>query len=750
MRIPQFDRQVSDNNVPSVQVSGGVSPSEAASLVGNKMDGLVGALNSGLKAYQEYQDEADRVRVIDAQNKLAELKQHLQNNDVDGFINKKGVDVVSFDDGEGGNFVDYYSRAYQDGVGEIASSLGNNRQRALFKEMSERDSVQFKGALQNYFVRENDVYQQSVYSSSAERFIREITENPADFTRIDESRENLKASLGKLMSLNGKSATEAENMYLKSISGAHLNNVNAFIENGELKAAVQYKNKYGEEISLADRFRVDQRIHQKLEDQQVEALVNKVTTGTQEDSNPALNAPPQASQAIAKELKSLTPEQMKNIKYNDQRLDVYTVHAAKEKGLEWAAPLLLGIRLAGERSDNSAVSRRGAKSVMQFMPKTWDEYSKGGQRDINNPADTIDASLEFVDWISKKYKTKDPMVIAAYYNGGHPAANAVLKGQQPPALETQKYLQKVDKWLTQEFGQYASRPAKTRDQALEEIWNSDVPLEVKNKALSFTDRYYSGLDKAKEAKQDQVYDHYFKGINAGQFTYDQIPASDINSLEPNQIKSLEAVSKAKFQKDIKTDPTIFSMIMLNKNELFKGKPQSVIHQYADKLSPSDYQAVTKMYIDVNAVKDSKLNTDKAFTVNDNGVTDVLKPYLNIIGITDTKNKAQLLHYNAVRLDMLQTLQEAEAKNGGRLTWEQASRVALKNINRQVKVTTSRPFFDDKVEMNRVYSQVKSKADITDSMRSKIDNIFKKQGRNPSTVTDSEYMNAYYSFMRRGY
>ncbi|MFH4180910.1 lytic transglycosylase domain-containing protein, partial [Acinetobacter baumannii] len=83
---------------------------------------------------------------------------------------------------------------------------------------------------------------------------------------------------------------------------------------------------------------------------------------------------------------------------------VYTVHAAKEKGMEWAAPLLLGIRLAGEKSDNSAVSRRGAKSVMQFMPQTWEEYSKGGKRDINNPADTIDAALEFVDWISKKYK----------------------------------------------------------------------------------------------------------------------------------------------------------------------------------------------------------------------------------------------------------------------------------------------------------------------------------------------------------
>ncbi|MBZ6534041.1 transglycosylase SLT domain-containing protein [Acinetobacter seifertii] len=750
MRIPQFNRQVSDNSVPSVQVSGGVSPSEAASLVGNRTDGLVGALNSGLKAYQEYQDEADRVRVIDAQNKLAELKQHLQNNDVDGFINKKGVDVVSFDDGNGGGFVDYYAKAYQDGVGEIASSLGNNRQRSLFKEMAAQDAVHFKGSLQNYFVRENDTYQQSVYSSSADRFIREINDNPGDFNKIDESRANLKASLGKLMNLEGKAATEADNIYLKNVSGAHITNISAFVENGDLKAALAYKNKYKDEISLADSFRVDQRIHQKLEDQQVEALVNIATTGTQEGSNPALNVPPQASAKIAQELKSLTPDQMKNIKYNDQRLDVYTVHAAKEKGMEWAAPLLLAIRLAGERSDNSAISRRGAKSVMQFMPDTWKEYSNSGKRDINNPADTIDASLEFVNWISKKYNTKDPMVIAAYYNGGGNAASAVLKGKQPPAPETQKYLQRMDKWLTNDFGNYANQPAKPREAAYDEIWNSNAPVNVKQKALSLTDRYYNGLDKAKEAKQDQVYDHYYKGINAGQFTYEQIPASAINSLEPNQIKSLEAVSKAKFQKEVKTDPIVLSMIMLNKDELLKGKPQSVLHQYADKLSPTDYKEVTKVYAEVNGLKDAKKKEEKTFLVNDSTISSALKPYLGMIGITSTTDKKQLEHYNAVKTDLMQTLLEAEAKNGSHLNWDQVNRVVLKNVNRQVQITTSRPFFDNKVELNRVYNQVKSKSDISDSMKTKIDNIFKKQGRNPNNVTNAEYINAYYTFMRRGY
>ncbi|XZW10681.1 transglycosylase SLT domain-containing protein [Acinetobacter baumannii] len=749
MRIPQFNRQVSDNSVPNVQVSGGMSAGEAASLVGNKTDSLVGALNSGLNAYQAYQDEADRVRVIDAQNKLAELKLHLQNNDVDGYGNKKGADVVGFDDGEGGNFVDYYSRAYQNGVGEIANKLSNSRQRTMFQQIAARDALQFKGTLQNYFVRENDVYQQSVYSSSAERFIREINENPADFTKIDESRENLKASLGKLMSLNGKSATEAENMYLKSISSAHLNNLNAFIQNGELKAAATYKKKYGDEISLADDYVINKRIHEKLEEQQIELLVNKATTGTQEYSNPALNAPPQASAAIAKELKALSPEQMKSIRYNDQRLDVYTVHAAKEKGMEWAAPLLLGIRLAGEKSDNSAVSRRGAKSVMQFMPQTWGEYSKGGKRDINNPADTIDAALEFVDWISKKYKTKDPMVIAAYYNGGGNAATAVLKGQQPPKAETQNYLKRIDKWLSDDMGPYSKQPAKTRQQAYDEIWNSNVPVETKQKALSLTERYFNGQDKVKKDRQDQEYSNLYNGIISGKFTFEQIPAGSITALEPSQINSLKSVSKATYNKDIKTDPITLSMITLNQEELFKGKPQSVLHQFADKLSPKDYEEVTKMYANVNALKGSK-NEKKTFILDNNTVALAVKPYLNIIGITSTTDKKQLEHYNAVKTDLMQTLKEAEAKNGGNLTWEQVNRVVLKNINNQVKVTTSRPFFDDKVEYNRVYSQVKSKGDITDSMKTKIDNIFRKQGRNPNNVTDAEYINAYYSIMRRGY
>lgn len=761
MRVPVFNNQVNEAQTPSVRVSGGLTPGQAVDAVSNRTDGLVGMVNAGAQAFQQYQDEADRVRVMDAQNQLAELKIHLQNNQTDGFNHKKGVDVVSFDDGQGGGFVDYYSNAFQEGVSQINSKLGNNRQRQMFNQIAARDTVAFKSSIQNYFVNENDTYQKSVYSASADRFVRNINENPADFKSIDENRLNLKAAIGKVAQLQGKSALEAENMYLGTISQTHVGNINSFIENNDLRGAVQYRNKYADEISLNDSFKANKWIQQKLEEKQVESLVNSASEGVEYGSNYALNIPVQATQQAVNELKGLTSEQMKNIKYNDQRLDIYTVHAAKEKGMEWAAPLVLGLRLAGERSNNNAVSEKGARSVMQFIPQTWNGSSShkngykwdrktGKERDIENPADTIDAAYDFIEDISKKFNTKDPMVIAAYYHGGEADAKRVLAGKEPNGPRGRSYLQRLDKWLSNDFGKYADEPAKSRQQAFDVVWNSDASPEVKSKAQTVLNQKFSAMDKVKSDQQDQVYNNLYKGIVSGQMTFDQIPVNAFDVLEPNQINSLKSVSKSTYEKDVKTDPTIYSMIMLNKDELFKGKPQSVLHQFADKLSPSDYKEVTKMYAEVNNPKNTEKNKDKKFLANDSTVASVLKPYLNIIGITDTKNKDQLLHYNAVKSDLLQTFLEAEARNGGHLTWDQINRLALKNINKQVKITTSRPFLDDKVEFNRVYSQVKKKSDISDSMLKKLDNLFQKQGRNTNNVTDAEYLNAYYAMMRRGF
>lgn len=130
--------------------------------------------------------------------------------------------------------------------------------------------------------------------------------------------------------------------------------------------------------------------------------------------------------------------------------------------------------------------------------------------------------------------------------------------------------------------------------------------------LIATDRYYSGQDKSKKDKQDESYSSLYNGIVTGQYSFEQIPAANITALEPNQINSLRAVSKSIYSKEVKTDPITLSMIMLNKDELLKGKPQSVLHQYADKLSPTDYKEVTKVYAEVNGLKDAKKKKKNIF------------------------------------------------------------------------------------------------------------------------------------------
>ena len=153
-------------------------------------------------------------------------------------------------------------------------------------------------------------------------------------------------------------------------------------------------------------------------------------------------------------LRSMSPSEHKKIKYNDPRLDAYTYQRGIEKDMEWAIPLLLAIRNSGEKSNNNQTSPKGAKSVMQFMPDTWHgkkgqkngykwDRATGRERDLNNPADTIDAAYDFVQWVSKTYNTKDPAVIAAYYNGGHDDAVSVQKTGKAIHPEAQKYVPKV-------------------------------------------------------------------------------------------------------------------------------------------------------------------------------------------------------------------------------------------------------------------------------------------------------------------
>ncbi len=87
--------------------------------------------------------------------------------------------------------------------------------------------------------------------------------------------------------------------------------------------------------------------------------------------------------------------------------------------------------------DSMAISRAGAKGLMQLMPET---AKRMGVKDIYDPEDNVNGGTRYLSNLLTLFGGQVPMAVAAY-NAGE---SAVLKyGAIPPYSETQKYVKRV-------------------------------------------------------------------------------------------------------------------------------------------------------------------------------------------------------------------------------------------------------------------------------------------------------------------
>jgi len=193
--------------------------------------------------------------------------------------------------------------------------------------------------------------------------------------------------------------------------------------------------------------------------------------------------PPAADPAAARQLVQMGGSERLNLRFDDARLDAYTVAAAQREGIPPEA--LLAIKNVGERSGPTAVSPKGAKGVMQFMDDTWTAYGKGDPRD---PVASIDAGARFMKDLISQYNGNVRAAIA-HYNGGGKAGKAVMEGRAAPAKETRGYLERTDKYIAERQGTEAGRAAAQDPEAVAaarvalvrqtvESWNLRDPADV--------------------------------------------------------------------------------------------------------------------------------------------------------------------------------------------------------------------------------------------------------------------------------
>lgn len=141
-----------------------------------------------------------------------------------------------------------------------------------------------------------------------------------------------------------------------------------------------------------------------------------------------------------KELLQVPPHELEKVAYNDPRLDSFA--QAVEARYELPPGLIEAVKNAGERSNTSQVSPKGAKGVMQFIDSTRKAY----EHDYKNPLASIDAAGRYFKDLMEQYKG-NPKAAIAHYNGGTKAAKAVLKGEDIPYEETKQYWTRIQDYM---------------------------------------------------------------------------------------------------------------------------------------------------------------------------------------------------------------------------------------------------------------------------------------------------------------
>lgn len=170
------------------------------------------------------------------------------------------------------------------------------------------------------------------------------------------------------------------------------------------------------------------------------------------------------------------------------------------------AKLLWVIAYLETRFNPNAISRKGARGLMQFMPAT---AARWGLRNPHDPLAAIDAAARYVRYLQGCFGERPALILAAY-NAGESAVEAYLTGQSirigdriinparrktdgiPPYRETQNYVAAGLRLLSgrvvsaQAGKADLSRPLKTIA-VRKELKTDEKPIfQQSHKSISFT------------------------------------------------------------------------------------------------------------------------------------------------------------------------------------------------------------------------------------------------------------------------
>lgn len=755
-KIPQVmrsvqDPQLSNGAISQEQFKGDDSLSKAISFVSDATAEY--ALNE--------KKQFDLARLTEARNLLDAHESRLSSDEKSGYQNKLGQSAVVFRDEDGNDFMTHYSSQYQNSIRDVETQLQlTPDQKKVFDEYAQSKSIAFTDKLLTHQLRQGKEYKVSVFENAVAVSAKKAEGLFTDPAEMQKTIEQLTADYNALGDELGWSEVEKSRKTSDAINTIHGNTLKVILDSGDFITGEAYLKQYGGNMSELQKVSADSSIRKMKNDYATAQLMAIETEAMLNNSNPAFNtSDTNAIKAVSK----IDPVEYGSLRYDDPRLDGLAVVNARELGMDWAIPLVTAIRVVGEKSHNGQKSSANAKGVYQITPIAIEQIRiiTGKTIDPTNPDEASWGALKLIDWISKKYNTKDPAIIASYYNGGGQFVGQLKKGGADAITnkENRDYVKRV---LGFDFSEYASKPVA--GDGLNYNLKGYTP-ENQAKLLANRAKVRAEKKKAEEEQQKMAFENASDMIVTGAATYEQLVANPkiVKFLSSSQLKTLKDIDKAKKSE---SSATLVARVYQNPTEL-KGMPQSQFNQMIEFVGDSEKKELSKLYAEANGrtIKDAN-DAEKAAkpksAVTHQLVFNAVESYASSLGFSGTsKSNKKLTNANtdsgmfvAIKDNIYASVVAADQRffaANKRYMSDLEVRNYIKNELGRTKTVTNDGIFSSNSKSVPLYSPDTKRSEVNSKTNEMILNMAVRSGqgyKKVDDIPDSVYWQYYYRAWRR--
>lgn len=209
----RFNTQAQDIQVDTSRVRA------AQGLNDTLADGLNKMASVAMKAQMEAVEQANQIKINDALNKATQARLALTYDPEQGYVHLQGNAAIERPDKR--SLDAEYTERFADSIAEIEKGLGNDKQRAIFREKAGNLMVQFQGGIMQHVAKEYASHAISVQEGTIATNIGRMALEYGNPEAVMDSMNAIKAATAQEGKLRGWSAKQTEAAIVENLSRGH-------------------------------------------------------------------------------------------------------------------------------------------------------------------------------------------------------------------------------------------------------------------------------------------------------------------------------------------------------------------------------------------------------------------------------------------------------------------------------------------------------------------------------------------------